>query len=88
MHEIRVGSELQRSCFIIFISKVLQYVVEKQSCTSLENLCIKDVQEAPSSAERHRGKKIRKFILIFQLYFKMSGSSEVSIHMVLIIPCH
>lgn len=60
----------------------------KTACNSLENLCIKDVPEAPRSTERHRGKKIRKFILIFQLCFKMSGSFEVSFHLVLIIPCH
>lgn len=69
----------------------------KTACNSLENLCIKDVPEAPRSTERHRGKKIRKFILIFQLCFKMVllrfhsvwyWSSHVTLRFFYIMTCY
>lgn len=50
----RVGSELQTSCLIVFISKVC---CGKRVFNSLGALCIKDVQEPPSSAQGPRGKK-------------------------------
>lgn len=83
-----MGSELQRSCFILFISKVC---CGKRVCNSLGDLCIENVQEHHSSAQGLREKKKIKekgeFILIFWLCFKIPDSSEVSVHRILIIPC-
>lgn len=77
-----------RDLALLYLLPKCYRMLWKSSLQFIEDLCIKDVQEASSSAERHRGKKIRKFILIFQLCLKMSDSSEVSFHMILIIPCH